>query len=453
MGSVIRCVTYDRVSTDNQVEFGISLDAQKKALTDYAVAHGYKLVGAYTDEGITARKKMQNRKELMRLLEDVKADKIDLILVTKLDRWFRNIKDYHNTQAILEAHNCNWKTIYEEYDTSTSNGRFAINIMLSVNENECDRDSDRIKETQRYKISIGEITSPSLINYGYKVENKHLVIDEDKRSIVEDVYSMFLQNHSKHTTYIRCTEKYGDIFSYQTFKHFFNSEIYTGKYKFNSSFCPAYLSPSEWDEIQRVNARNIRICEGKTKKGAYLFTGLIKCPHCGRNMAGGFVSGDKVYKFYNCWKFKVDRTCDFNQSISELKVEKYLKQNILIELERERHRITAREPKPDKPAIDINKSRKELERLNKMYLKGRISETQYDADYERLQKIISKSTTVTPPQIYHLERLNQVETILNDNWLAMYDDLDAENRRSFWHNIIDHIELTEEKTIRSISFY
>ena len=110
----IRCALYDRVSTDLQVKDGLSLEAQRYALTNYAISHGYEIVDYYTDEGITSRKNMQNRKELVRLLNNVKADKIDLILVTKLDRWFRNIKDYHNTQAILEAHNCNWKTIFEQ---------------------------------------------------------------------------------------------------------------------------------------------------------------------------------------------------------------------------------------------------------------------------------------------------------------------------------------------------
>ena len=103
--SKIRCAIYDRVSTELQVKEGLSLEAQKAALTDYAVSHGYEIVDYYADEGITARKKMQNRKDLIRLLRDVEADKIDLILVTKLDRWFRNIKDYHNT------HRPSWRPI------------------------------------------------------------------------------------------------------------------------------------------------------------------------------------------------------------------------------------------------------------------------------------------------------------------------------------------------------
>ena len=89
-----RVALYVRVSTMEQKINGLSLDAQREALTKYAKEKGYSIVDIYADEGITARKQLKNRKDLQRLLSDVKKDKIDLILVTKLDRWFRNIKDY-----------------------------------------------------------------------------------------------------------------------------------------------------------------------------------------------------------------------------------------------------------------------------------------------------------------------------------------------------------------------
>lgn len=75
----------------------------------------------------------------------LQQDKIDLVLVTKLDRWFRNVRDYHNTQAILEEHHCNWKTVLEDYDISTANGQLKINIMPAVAQNESTRTSERIK--------------------------------------------------------------------------------------------------------------------------------------------------------------------------------------------------------------------------------------------------------------------------------------------------------------------
>ena len=100
MGRIIRCAIYDRVSTDIQVQQGLSLDTQKELLTEYANTHGYEIVDYYIDEGLTARKKLQNRRDFMRLLKDIKADKIDLVLVTKLDRWFRNVKDYHGRTSL-----------------------------------------------------------------------------------------------------------------------------------------------------------------------------------------------------------------------------------------------------------------------------------------------------------------------------------------------------------------
>ena len=89
-----RAAIYIRVSTEEQAVHGLSLEAQKEALLQHAKERGYSIVDIYADEGITARKKLSNRKELQRLLNDVKKDKVDVILVTKLDRWFRNIKDY-----------------------------------------------------------------------------------------------------------------------------------------------------------------------------------------------------------------------------------------------------------------------------------------------------------------------------------------------------------------------
>ena len=172
-----RVALYLRVSHEEQVISHLSLDAQKEALTKHAKERGYSIVDIYADEGITARKQLKKRKELQRLLEDVKKDKIDLILVTKLDRWFRNIKDYYAVQEILEAHNCNWRTIFENYDTSTASGRLHINIMLSVNQDECDRTSERIKAVFKHKKENKEVCSGS-VPYGHYIdENKHLQID------------------------------------------------------------------------------------------------------------------------------------------------------------------------------------------------------------------------------------------------------------------------------------
>ena len=136
---------YVRVSTEEQALHGLSIEAQTEALENWAAAHGHKVLGVYTDAGISARKPASKRPELQRLLADVQSGKGDLVIFTKLDRWFRNIAEYYKVQEILERHHVDWKTIQEDYDTSTASGRLKINIMLSVAQDEADRTSERIK--------------------------------------------------------------------------------------------------------------------------------------------------------------------------------------------------------------------------------------------------------------------------------------------------------------------
>ena len=137
--NVLRAALYPRVSTEEQAKFGLSIHDQQNDLEEYAKANGMKVVGIYPDAGFSARKKIEKRPAMMELLAAVQRNEIDIILVTKLDRWFRNIGEYYKMQDILEAHNVCWKTIYEDYDTSTAAGRLKINIMLAVAQDEADR--------------------------------------------------------------------------------------------------------------------------------------------------------------------------------------------------------------------------------------------------------------------------------------------------------------------------
>ena len=82
---------YIRVSTEEQAIHGLSIAAQSAALEQWAQDYGHNVVGTYIDAGISARKPAKKRPELQRLLADVQAGKGELIVFTKLDRWFRNI--------------------------------------------------------------------------------------------------------------------------------------------------------------------------------------------------------------------------------------------------------------------------------------------------------------------------------------------------------------------------
>lgn len=432
----IRCALYDRVSTDHQAEEGISLDAQRDALTEYAKRHGYQIVGYYSDEGLTARKKMQNRKGMLRLLADVKAGKVDLILVTKLDRWFRNIKDYHNTQAILEAHGCNWKTIYEDYDTSTSNGRFAINIMLSVNENECDRDSERIKSVFAYKKKNRELLTGAPA-YGYATVEKKLIKDPKTQPIVEDIINYYFKCFSKRNTIFYIQEKYGPAApsAYKINRILGGCSTYWGEMYGIQDYCEPYLSPEQAKLIRSTS-------DSKTyahTDGVYIFSQLLKCPVCGSNMTG-FLRKRKLkdgscstYKRYRCckkWQYAHESPC-----ITEHLVERYMLDHVVPKLYDHIFTLTAASKacRPD----NSGKLKAELSRLNLLFQKGRITEEYYEEQYGSIQKKLEEETARN--NIVSLDAYRAIQSHFTGDWQELYLKLDLEHKRAFWKRFIKAI--------------
>ncbi len=437
----LRCATYIRVSTEEQHLEGLSLPAQKKALVDYANTQGYTIVGHYADEGISARKPMRYRKGLMSLLEDVKKDKIDMILVTKLDRWFRNIKDYNITEDILKAHHCYWKTIFENYDSSTANGQMVINIMLSVNQAECDRTSERIKAVFDYKKSAGLVISGMHAPYGYRVEQGKLIKDAEVSDIVDEAFRYYFTCYSKRQTRLHLQNMYGDRCpSVYKIERLFSSEKYAGCWEDNPNFCPPYITRQQYQSIQDITQRKIY----PKRAYDYVFSGLIVCPVCGHTLTG-FTKRQKLrsggvslYPRYRC----ADK---FNSHpspcVSESVVESYMTDHVILELHEQFARIRVANSTP-RQSSPIPRLRAELDRLNTMFQKGRITEDFYDQEYVRLEKEIQEAESY---QSYAIERrLSELSGIFSGNWLELYNKLDNIHKSAFWKSTIKDIQCDPE---------
>lgn len=442
MNKQIRCAIYDRVSTEIQVQQGLSLDAQKQLLTDYATSHNYEIVGFYADEGITARKKLQNRKDFMRLLRDIEQNKIDLVLVTKLDRWFRNVRDYHNTQAILEKHHCNWKTILEDYDTSTADGQLKINIMLAVAQNESDRTSERIKVVFEHKRRNGEHIN-GRPPYGYKIVSKKPVKDENTKAIVEDYFQHYFATFSKRKTIEYITEKYGNTGpSPQMMDKMLKKEIYCGIRGSDLHYCEPYITQEQFELIKTV-------CSSKTYKSShesYVFSQLMKCPHCGATMTGftkkhkckdGSVS---LYKRYRCSN-KFSRMHPPGACITESIIEEYLIKNICPELNSILYNMSKHKREQDGIIDYTPRIMSEMDRLNLLFQKGRVNETYYDAQYVELEKKLldEKRKHKETPEDYE-----NIRKQFADNWLSLYEELDAEHKNSFWKRCVKEIYIDKD---------
>lgn len=438
-----RCALYPRVSTEEQHLNGLSLLAQRQALQEYAEKMQYQIVGIYADEGISARKPVSKRPALLRLLEDVKKDRIDIILVTKLDRWFRNIKEYQLTQEILDAHHCYWKTIFEDYDTSTANGQMVVNIMLAVAQNEADRTSERIKAVFSYKESMGEVKTGMCAPYGYRIVQKKIQKDPLTAFVVEEAYAHYFRCYSVRKVYTHLQELFGDAApSFNKVDRLFKNEKYCGRWRENPNYCEPYITPEQFQKIQSVkNSRTFSL-----SGDAYIFAGLIICPLCKKRYTGskhsrilkdGSVSRRKQYRCMPKYN-----TPNGHQGGTPILTEKYIEQYMLTHVVEQLHieilkakqrtRQTKSKGKTSQASIQA-----ELDRLNTMYLKGRISESYYDEQYALLSKQLDSLHT----NIITVESFAPLQKIFSGDWIAVYKELDAEHKNAFWKSVIKEIHL------------
>ena len=407
---------YERVSSEEQVRHGYSLDAQHDALTEFCEKNNHVILGTYKDEGISARKPYTKRPAMVQLLRDLEIIKPDIILFTKLDRWFRSIKEYYKVQDILDKNKVYWKAINEEYDTSTASGRLYVNIKLSIAQDEADRTSERIKDIQAQQVAQGKVLTGS-VPFGYKIENKKVVFSDDIH-IVKEAIDHYMTHNSAHLTTRYLNDLYGLNFNHTRLIRLFTKPLLKGEYRANKAYCEPLLTPSEWDELQDVIKRNVK---HSSKSRIYLFTGLINCPYCGRKLAG---LSDGRRKYYRCARHYFG-SCEMPHHLNEKKTEQWLLDNIEEDF---KVNVTM---KPKEKKENPQKYKDRLKRLNDMYLLGNIPENEYKSKSAELQRTIAELSKEKPIKT----------TKFTKNWKEVYQMLNDENKRSFWRGLISGIEL------------
>lgn len=444
---ILRAVIYIRVSTEEQARHGYSLDSQKKRLIEYCKSKNYKLVDIYADEGKSARTKLKNRKELLRLINDADKDKYDIIVFWRLDRWFRNVADYYKVQEILEKNKIEWECSDEEYNTNTSNGRLHLNIKLSIAQNESDQTGDRIRFNFERMVKDGYVTvGKQGMPLGYTIsddkKNKRMIKDPNEEPIATDMWENIQITGSIRKTLIYINTKYNLDICYDSMRHYLMNEKYYGTYKGVENYCPAYITKEKFDNVQRLIKRNVKY----NKRHNYIFSGLLKCSGCGHNLSG-FTSLCKkkdgsIYKYpsYRCNRYH-EKKCTYSKSPVEKTIEKYIIENIQNEINKyilEIQEINSKKEK--KPKINTKKLNEKLERLAELYIEGKITKEKYDIEYKKIKIQLDKVQDIKNEE----HDFKNLQKILNQDISSIYNNLSNENKRNFWASFIDYIEITPE---------
>ena len=447
--NIIRVGIMCRVSTDEQALHGDSLEAQETALVQYANDNNMKIYKIYRDAGFSARKPVLKRPAMLELIEDVKEKKIDMVIFTKLDRWFRNIKEYYKIQDILDKHKVTWKSILEDYSTATADGRFKVNIMLSVNEQEADRTSERIKFVFKSKIAKKEvIIPPQCVPYGYKIELidgvKRLVKDEETREITEHFFNIVLSTSTRQAI-IQTNDKYNIQRDSNSWYRMCKNEVYTGTYKGVGEYCEPYITQKQFNEI---NERG-KIYKSARENRAYLFTGLIHCPNCGKLMTSKYSTPqrDVEYYYYRC-SGTVNNRCK-TKMISEKSIEKYVLTNVKKELEKFIISHEASQPKQSKKPTDVAKLKEQLRRVNVAYYAGNMEDDEYIKKTKEIKAMIEKASAEEQQET--TIDLTFLKDFLNSDFEKLYVTLDKKEKQVLWRSVINEI-MYDGNTITGIKF-
>ena len=432
-----RTAIYLRVSTTAQSVEGDSIPAQRDALRKYINDHDdLVFAGEYLDDGVSGTK--NDRDELQRLLDDVKKGNIDQILFCKLDRWFRSIRHYVNTQEILDKYNVNWLAIWEPiYDTSTPQGRLIINQMMSIAQFEAENTGSRIRQVMAYKVQQGEAIT-GIIPTGYRIENKHLVLDDHAEYVRKCFeYYAYTGNLSKTAKY--CSN-FPDMPRTNTaYKKLLSNAMYTGLYRGNPNYCPAIVTNELFTDVQRKLSINVKISQRHT----YIFSGLLVCAECGRRMAAGtHKKNGKTYSVYRCPGRYNRNTCECTngRTISEHALEEIL----IISFKEWAESCVSEYEQAQKQdnSAQINTLKRKIERLKELYVNDLITLDEYKSDKQTYESELSELKKEAPQTVVDLSVLKKY---LDMDFNEFYWDLSLDEKRFLWRTVFRKIRFGKDR--------
>jgi site-specific DNA recombinase len=327
---VVRCAIYTRKSSEENLELEFnSLDAQRESAEAFIASQkGEGWVGLdtrYDDGGYTGGN--MERPALIRLLADITAGKIDIVIVYKVDRLSRSLLDFGRIVEVFERHGVSFVSVTQQINSGTSMGRLMLNVLLSFAQFEREiigeRTRDKIAATRRKgKWSGGR---PLL---GYDVHSSpagsKLVVNEEEARQVVHIYKEYLRYEAliptlkaiqaKGWTNKRWTTKGGKICGGRPFDKgslyaLLTNRTYLGlttyKDEAHRGEHEAIIEKSLWERVRATLSRNGHTSgAGVRNKYGALLTGLLRCSCCDCSMIHSYSvkEGGKRYRYYVCTK-------------------------------------------------------------------------------------------------------------------------------------------------------
>ncbi|MEO8453600.1 MAG: recombinase family protein [Sphingomicrobium sp.] len=315
-----RCAIYTRKSTEEGLEQAFnSLDAQREACAAYILsqAHeGWELVNEHFDDGGWSGGNIA-RPALQQLLADVTANKVDVIVVYKVDRLTRSLADFARIVEALDKAGASFVSVTQAFNTTTSMGRLTLNVLLSFAQFEREVTSERIRDkvaaSKRKGMWMG-----GPVPLGYRLENRKLLLDDSEAETVRLIFRRYLERGSvaaladelaeagvgtKLRPYSNGQCAGGVCFSKGSLAQLLQNPLFIGKVSHRGELFDGEHEPlvdvAMWEAVQQRFATNRRErLHGERARSPSLLTGLLTGAD-GRPMTPVFTTkGSRQHRYY-----------------------------------------------------------------------------------------------------------------------------------------------------------
>lgn len=187
-----KTVAYIRVSSDKQVEHGISLEAQESKIRAMAVVLGVEISEVIVDAGESA--KSLQRPGMLRLLQMVDRGEVERVIVAKLDRATRSVRDLGELLERFARHDVALVSVCESLDTKTAAGKLVLNLLTSVSEWERQTIAERTRDALRHKKATGKVYSRPV--FGFDVSDGRMVPNATEQGVIDRMRALRADGNS-----------------------------------------------------------------------------------------------------------------------------------------------------------------------------------------------------------------------------------------------------------------
>jgi DNA invertase Pin-like site-specific DNA recombinase len=306
----LRCAVYTRKSSEEglDMEFN-SLDAQREACEAYVAsqkAEGWLLVPDRYDDGGFSGGTLE-RPALQRLIADIEARRVDVVVVYKIDRLSRSLMDFAKLVEVFDRNNVTFVSVTQSFDTTTSMGRLTLNILLSFAQFEREVIGERIRDKFAASRKKG-MWMGGFVPLGYDVKDRKLVVNEAEAATVQMIFQRFLRvgSMTKLTVALRSEgvrTKGGKPVDKGYLYRILNNRVYIGEAVHKGVAYPgehsAIIERTLWDRVHEIIRESPRKRAVRTRaQTPALLKGLIFGP-TGRAMTPAHTrKGGKLYRYY-----------------------------------------------------------------------------------------------------------------------------------------------------------